>query len=159
MQRTPEDKRKAIELLLADPEWAAKSDRSIAEACKLDHKTVAAVRKSVGEFPNCPKTGRDGKAYKPRKPKTPDREPGDDTPPKVESGAETFQTKVFHQHLGHALKELFKLAHQYGLLNARGQPSSKELLGLDRRLKEWMADADGWQEKLKKEAKKTKKGA
>ena len=52
LQRTQADKRRAIERLMSDPEWARWSDRKIAEAAKVDHKTVAKVRRELsGEFP------------------------------------------------------------------------------------------------------------
>lgn len=51
LRRTNADKRRAVELALADPEWAAWSDRAIAELCAVDHKTVGSVRASSGEVP------------------------------------------------------------------------------------------------------------
>ena len=61
---TAEQRRKIVgELLKADP---AKSDRAIGSMAKVDHKTVAAVRRKVeatGEIPQLTKTtGKDGKA-------------------------------------------------------------------------------------------------
>ncbi len=51
--RTQADKRRAVERLLRDEEWGKWSNRKIAEAAKVDHKTVAAVRRDLlgGEFP------------------------------------------------------------------------------------------------------------
>src|SRR5215470_4765297 len=53
LQRTQADKRQAIERLVNDPEWARWSDRKIADAAKVDHKTVAKVRRELlsGEIP------------------------------------------------------------------------------------------------------------
>src|SRR5262245_57379811 len=54
MRRTQLDKRRAVERLLSDPEWARWSDRKIAEAAKVDHKTVAKIRREFagdGEVP------------------------------------------------------------------------------------------------------------
>ena len=52
VRRTAADKRKAIETLLCDPEWARWSDREIAKACAVDHKTVGKVRRELtGDFP------------------------------------------------------------------------------------------------------------
>jgi hypothetical protein len=64
---TAEQKRELIATLVkATPE---KSNRQIAEAVKVDHKTVAAVRaekEATGEIPQLKKTiGKDGKARKP----------------------------------------------------------------------------------------------
>ena len=44
LRRTNEDKRKAVQTLLADPERAAWSDREIARACSVVHAFVAKVR-------------------------------------------------------------------------------------------------------------------
>ena len=62
---TAEQRRKIVgELLKADP---AKSDRAIGSMAKVDHKTVAAVRRQAeagGEIPHLTKTtGKDGKKY------------------------------------------------------------------------------------------------
>ena len=53
LRRTQADKRRAVERLLRDEEWGKWSDRKIAEAAKVDHKTVAKVRRDLlgGEFP------------------------------------------------------------------------------------------------------------
>ena len=56
LPRTRADKRKAVETLLLDPEWSQWSDREIGKQAKVDHKTVAAIRKclhdpSVGNSP------------------------------------------------------------------------------------------------------------
>ncbi len=53
LRRTQADKRRAVERLLRDEEWGKWSNRKIAEAAKVDHKTVAAVRRDLlgGEFP------------------------------------------------------------------------------------------------------------
>ncbi len=44
LRRSNADKRKAVAILLTDAEWGAWSDNRIAQACGVDHKTVAAVR-------------------------------------------------------------------------------------------------------------------
>jgi hypothetical protein len=46
LRRTNADKRRAIEMLLADEEWAERSDRWIADQCKVSHTLVADVRSS-----------------------------------------------------------------------------------------------------------------
>jgi uncharacterized ParB-like nuclease family protein len=56
LRRTNEDKRRAIMAMLQDPEWAIWSDRAIAKACAVDHKSVAKVRRELtapkgGEIP------------------------------------------------------------------------------------------------------------
>ena len=53
LRRTQQDKRRAVERLLTDPEWAQWSDRKIAEVARVDHKTVAKVRRELaGEIPS-----------------------------------------------------------------------------------------------------------
>lgn len=44
LRRSNDDKRKAVETLLADPEWAGWSNNAIAKACAVSDKTVAAYR-------------------------------------------------------------------------------------------------------------------
>lgn len=52
LRRTNADKRRAVEALLRDEEWAQWSDREIARRCAVDHKTVGALRGELsGEFP------------------------------------------------------------------------------------------------------------
>jgi hypothetical protein len=53
LRRTQADKRRAVERLLKDPEWARWSDRKIAKAARVDHKTVGTIRRELagGEFP------------------------------------------------------------------------------------------------------------
>ena len=47
LRRSNEDKRKAVQTLLADPEWAAWSDREIARQCNVAHPFVGSVRSSL----------------------------------------------------------------------------------------------------------------
>ncbi|HEY1068868.1 MAG TPA: ParB N-terminal domain-containing protein [Pirellulales bacterium] len=72
-RRTAADKRKAIETLLCDPEWAAWSDRQISRRIGCDNKTVAAVRRDLvrrEEIPHAEtrtdSTGRQQPASKPK---------------------------------------------------------------------------------------------
>jgi hypothetical protein len=58
VRRTQADKRRAVERLLKDPEWARWSDRKVAEVAKVDHKTVAKLRRELsGEIPTRPTNG------------------------------------------------------------------------------------------------------
>jgi hypothetical protein len=55
LPRSNLDKRHAIAKLLRDEEWVKWSDHAIAKACRVDHKTVGVVRKSLaltGEIPS-----------------------------------------------------------------------------------------------------------
>ena len=47
LRRTQADKRRAVERLVRDNEWSKWSDREIAKAARVDHKTVAAVRREL----------------------------------------------------------------------------------------------------------------
>lgn len=47
LQRSNADKRKCVETMLRDPEWAKWSDSKIAKVVAVDHKTVAAHRESI----------------------------------------------------------------------------------------------------------------
>jgi hypothetical protein len=47
VRRTPADKRRAVETLLARPGWGEWSDREIAERCHVSHTFVAKVRKNL----------------------------------------------------------------------------------------------------------------
>lgn len=47
LRRTNKDKRRAVETLLRDEEWATWSDREIAKRCEVTHPFVASVRSSL----------------------------------------------------------------------------------------------------------------
>ena len=53
LRRSQADKRQAVERLIRDEEWGKWSNRKIAEVARVDHKTVAKVRRDLlgGEFP------------------------------------------------------------------------------------------------------------
>src|SRR6185369_527816 len=71
LRRTNADKRRAVEMLLRDPEWSAKSDRWIATATGVHHETVASYRvaapahvaESATSDGASRRAGRDGKSY------------------------------------------------------------------------------------------------
>lgn len=71
LRRRNADKRRAVETLLRDEEWGAKSDRWIAERCGVGHQLVASARAELDESSSsrpAPRTGRDGKVRRaPRK--------------------------------------------------------------------------------------------
>ena len=68
LRRTQADKRRAVERLLRDPEWALWSLRRIADVAKVDHKTVAKIKAELtGEIPIQARRGEFPKAAaKPR---------------------------------------------------------------------------------------------
>jgi ParB-like chromosome segregation protein Spo0J len=73
LRRTNADKRRAVEILLADAEWAGKTDRWIAEAAAVSPDTVNRIRhEQVSDSDTSPtsRTGRDGKTYQSRAPRS-----------------------------------------------------------------------------------------
>ncbi len=76
VRRTAEDKRNAVKMLLQDAEWKERSDRWIADACKVGDHLVADIRADNGQKEehtgysgartrtSCePRAGQDGKTY------------------------------------------------------------------------------------------------
>ena len=60
------DKRNAVEMLLADPEWVKWSDREIAKRCVVTNHLVASVRKKLSRnSPRCAKAKAKAKAPAP----------------------------------------------------------------------------------------------
>ncbi len=58
LRRTQADKRRAVERLLRDPEWAKWSNRKVAAAARVDHKTVGKIRRELsGEIPTPNRAG------------------------------------------------------------------------------------------------------
>lgn len=64
LRRTNEDKRRAVEMLLACEKWAGKSDRWIAEQTGVAHPFVGKVRSTGNGFQFAERTGQDGKTRK-----------------------------------------------------------------------------------------------
>lgn len=70
VQRTNEDKRKAVTTLLSDEEWNQWSDRAIAEACGVSNTMVSKYRPQLSTVDSSTKTtGKDGKERKRPEPK------------------------------------------------------------------------------------------
>lgn len=65
LKRTDADKRAAVKAILADPEWAERSNRWIADVCRVSDHLVASVRDSTAQTRssrrNAKRTGKDGK--------------------------------------------------------------------------------------------------
>lgn len=78
LPRSNEDKRAAVLKLLNDEEWSKKSDRWIAEQCKVSNPMVSSYRKQLLNFNTSPRRGKDGKEYKPPQPKSPPSESVDE---------------------------------------------------------------------------------
>lgn len=53
LRRTNADKRRAVETLLKDSEWARWSDRMIADRTGVSHPTVASIRRELEKFTGC----------------------------------------------------------------------------------------------------------
>jgi len=75
LARTNKDKRRAVEILLRDEEWAGKSDRQIAEKAAVTQPFALKVRRELAgdngyTLPET-RTGKDGKQYPTRKAKAP----------------------------------------------------------------------------------------
>ena len=72
LRRTNDDMRRAVGLLLSDPEWSGRSNVWIAEACAVSHTFVAGLRPApkvqpatvAGSPEPTVRTGRDGKKRK-----------------------------------------------------------------------------------------------
>jgi hypothetical protein len=68
LRRSNKDKRRAVEILLADPVIASWSNELISEAAKVGHSLVADVRRQLSESEGCQqvekRVGKDGKARK-----------------------------------------------------------------------------------------------
>lgn len=62
LRRTPEDKRRAVETLLRDPEWNEMSENAIAKICKVDNKTVKRTRVNLGIPKSNTRTGLNGRS-------------------------------------------------------------------------------------------------
>lgn len=67
LNRTNADKRKAVQTMLADAEWAKWSDNAIAKACAVGYSLVSDVRKSIYpirvDAPTARTVERNGKTY------------------------------------------------------------------------------------------------
>lgn len=67
LRRSSAEKRKAVETMLRDAEWANWSDSKIATICRVDHKTVAARRAAIlgnsQDAPTVRTVERGGKTY------------------------------------------------------------------------------------------------
>lgn len=139
LRRTTADKRRAVETLLRDEEWRQWSDRKIADACAVDHKTVAGVRADLvagGEIPHlAERQGSDGKVYAaaPARPITPESRDADD--PSDEEFTETVG--AFAQHGYHLVRSgdrytLYPPANRPGIANMQWQAVAERLGALER---------------------------
>jgi hypothetical protein len=105
LRRTPADKRKAVLTLLEDPEWSKWSSNAIAKACKVGHRFVDDMRRSLApeqvrpsrqtSQPPPPATLADYEAEFTR-PEPDDTDDADDPP---ESGGES-EERVYRNRYG-----------------------------------------------------------
>ena len=60
-RRTNADKRRAVGIALADPEWSKNSDRWIAEVCGVSHTFVQGLRPQLASVASSSRVGKDGR--------------------------------------------------------------------------------------------------
>lgn len=74
LRRTNADKRKAVETLLKDTEWAQYSDRKVAEICCVGHEMVGDARRQLADSASstAKRIGKDGKARPSTQPPRPE---------------------------------------------------------------------------------------
>jgi hypothetical protein len=68
LRRTNADKRRAVQLVLADKDWAGESDRVIAELCRVSADLVGDVRRATVDSDSSsdrPRKGKDGRCRRP----------------------------------------------------------------------------------------------
>jgi hypothetical protein len=81
LRRTNEDKRRAVQTLLGDPEWSAWSSEAIAKACAVSPRTVSAMRISANaEIEPVRTVERNGKTYEQNTTNIGKAKPADDAP-------------------------------------------------------------------------------
>jgi hypothetical protein len=150
LPRTNADKRHAVLALLADKQWGKRSDRWIADACKVSHPFVASVRADLERkqqaaaerqlqpetLPPLPSTtvreGRDGKTY------SVERQPGataEAAPFHADLLAEIQDVLTSHVHQRIALSE-------QDLAFVEGVCKGKLRLGGDNTVRAWRILAD-----------------
>lgn len=115
LRRTTADKRKAIRTLLEDKLWKTRSDRWLAQTCKVSGSLVASIRESLNAGAGTgtsTRTGADGKEYKP-KPKT---EKAD----KSKNGQPEFDHQAFFSSLNALRRSFDKLYRIHGLVSPDG---------------------------------------
>lgn len=122
LKRTNADKRKAVSILLADPEWARKSNRWIADIAVVGDHLVAEIRTEMKEVQlreravEPKREGRDGKARPAVKPKA---DPNPETQvqpdpvqssPEDEGGYEPHESVPLLQKAETSIGQLIRLA-------------------------------------------------
>lgn len=157
LPRTRADKRRAVGLLLSDEEWSGKSDRWIAQACKVNHELVGSMRAETtgGSASSGPavRLGRDGKTRRPPRRREPeeqqhpmtdahDTEPAPPPNLRVVSGEiqpreprnqtrRELQTIEFDERIRPLLNDglaVYEIAKQLGLPQHKVQSAKRRLL-------------------------------
>lgn len=151
LRRTNADKRRAVEILLADEEWSEKSDRWVADKCRVTHPFVAKVRSQVVTVTTCqpeqrdswhenPETepareGKDGKRYKqpaaarPNAPKQEDHGGPDATQPEPKPKPQTI--KQLESRIEALEQRLIKSTYNERELLVENEQLKEELARLD----------------------------
>jgi hypothetical protein len=140
VRRTQEDKRKCILALLAEAEWAAKSDAWIAAACKVSDKTVAAHRPatSAEEASNGEAKKREGRDGKARAKKGDGKKSAQQKERQEKNGQPTIDWKPFTDSLGVLVRTVDSVGKAYKAKD------SKEAAAFRRRLEEYRSDFREW---------------
>lgn len=113
LQRTNEDKRKAVTIMLEDFEWESWSDREIAKHCEVGHTLVSKLRKELGLNKEVTKFERDGKVIEMSKPIKPNKKEEDKLPDEYLSASTDVEKE--------------KLIHAVDLLQAENQELTDKL--------------------------------
>jgi protein gp37/ParB-like chromosome segregation protein Spo0J len=96
LPRTNEDKRRAVGTLLRDPEWSQRSDRWIAEACRVGNQLVGTMRRELADcvITQSKRTSKDGRQRPAAQPSRPAAEPDTDaTEQASEAAVETYTVR------------------------------------------------------------------
>lgn len=156
VQRSNADKRHAVKMLLADPEWAKASTSWLAQAAGVSETLVDEVRASLRPRTSRSEArrGRDGKVRRLPKPRQARgvRQPGDDTEAIKDEkrrarriGKEVFDWRAYNAAFKTILQQIDGLARHLGLVNGQGAITGDlGYRGLDRKIKELDYETKQW---------------
>lgn len=140
MRRTNADKRRAVGVLLRDDEWAAKSDRWIADQCGVSHPFVIGLRPQVVTVTTSTEAaatlpgkriGQDGKNYPATQPRKP--------PAELDTQSPTIDAPE-----PRASKPRQREVVEYGAADSSGSDSIDELRDVGRLRNGVIACAETW---------------
>ena len=145
LRRTNEDKRRAVQTLLNDPEWAAWTQSKIAEACGVSREFVS--RLSTAQEPSCDRSQdairtveRNGKTYEQNTANIGKAKPADDAPGPESSTAPDTPVQVPFDEVQALREQLSEIAD-----NMKSTLADNEMMGrvfdADDRIKASMDEA------------------